>query len=51
MVKGVEDGREIEMAKARYLLMGDSICEMVMKWKQCGLCGAIFSVVRLEGVK
>ena len=30
VVKGVEGGREIEMAKETYLLMGDSICEMVM---------------------
>ena len=30
VVKGVKGGREIEKAKARYLLMGDSISEMVM---------------------
>ena len=30
MVKGVEGGKETEMANARYLLMGDSICEMVV---------------------
>ena len=28
--KGVEGAREIKKAKARYLLMGDSLCEMIM---------------------
>ena len=39
MVKDIEGGREIENAKARYLLM------------ECGLGGVMFSIGGLKGIK